>query len=167
MGTSPNEIQTRANLYAASHGLQLEDRLGFGFDGIVYSTSRQSAVKVFRHEPLYRRERDVYLRLRKRGVVQVLDFKVPQLVESDDLLWVVEMTIVSPPFVLDFAGAYLDQRPDYPDEVLSEWQAEKAEQFGDRWPIVRLLMSSFVPFGIYLADVKPGNIEFAEPDSAG
>ena len=74
------------------------------------------------------------------------------------------MTIVSPPFVLDFAGAYLDQRPDYPDDILAEWQADKAEQFGDRWPTVRLLISSFVPFGIYLADVKPGNIEFAGPD---
>lgn len=152
-------------MYALSRGFQLEDRLGFGFDGIVYATSRQSAVKVFRHEPLYRRERDVYLRLKGHGVVQVLDFKVPQFVDSDDLLWAVEMTIVSPPFVLDFAGAYLDKRPDYPEDVLAEWQADKAEQFGDRWSTVRLLMSSFVPFGIYLADVKPGNIEFAEHDS--
>lgn len=75
------------------------------------------------------------------------------------------MTIVSPPFVLDFAGAYLDQRPDYPEEVLAEWQAEKAEQFGDRWKTVRLVISSFVPFGIYLADVKPGNIEFSSSAS--
>lgn len=102
-----------------------------------------------------------YLRLQHHQVVKLLDFKVPQLIEFDDLLQVVEMTIVSPPFVLDFAGAYLDRRPPFDDEIMAEWQAEKAEQFGDRWPTVRLLMSSFVPMEIYLADVKPGNIEFA------
>ena len=54
MENSPNEIQTRANTYAFTRGLMFEDSLGFGFDGIVYSTKRQSAVKVFRHEQLYR-----------------------------------------------------------------------------------------------------------------
>jgi hypothetical protein len=49
----------------------------------------------------------------------------------------VEMEIVQPPFVLDFAGAYLDRRPDFPEDVYAEWQAEKAEQFGDDWPLVQ------------------------------
>ena len=146
--------------------MTLEDPLGFGFDGIVYSTSRLSAIKVFRHERLYLRERDIYLRLQHQRVVNLLDFKVPELIEFDDVLQVVEMTIVSPPFVLDFAGAYLDRRPPFDEEIMAEWRAEKAEQFGDRWPTVRLLMSSFVPFGIYLADVKPGNIEFAPSASS-
>ncbi|MEI8020509.1 MAG: hypothetical protein WCH39_20060 [Schlesneria sp.] len=52
MENSPNEIHTRAHKYAITRGLLLEDSLGFGFDGIVYSTKRQSAVKVFRHERL-------------------------------------------------------------------------------------------------------------------
>lgn len=77
--TPTNEIQTRANAYADSRTLFLEDTLGFGFDGIVYSTNLQSAVKVFRHEQLYRRERDVYFRLRDHRVIQVLGFKVPNL----------------------------------------------------------------------------------------
>lgn len=70
------------------------------------------------------------------------------------------MTIVRPPFVLDFAGAYLDRAPDYPDEVMEEWLAEKVEQFGERWPEVRRVVAAFRQWGIYLADVKPGNIEF-------
>lgn len=162
MGNSSNEIELRAATYVQARGLQIEDHLGFGYDGIVQSTNRQSAIKVFRHEPLYRRERDVYFRLRDRKVTEIMGFNVPQFVDSDDSMWVVEMTIVAPPFVLDFAGAALDKRPQWPDEVLEEWRAEKAEQFGNRWPTVRLLVSSFVPFGIYLADVKPGNIEFGE-----
>ena len=97
----------------------------------------------------------------QRAITEVLGFAVPQLIDFDERLEIVEMTIVSPPFVLDFAGAALDRRPQFPEDVLAEWQAEKAEQFGERWPTVRLIMSSFAGLGIYLADVKPGNIEFA------
>ena len=163
MASSPNDIEHRAERFAEKHGGKISGGLGAGFDGSVFVTSRHSAAKVFRFEPLYQRERDVYLRLQHKGITSVMGFQVPQLMDFDDALWVVEMTIVNPPFVLDFAGAYLDQRPDYPEEVLEEWRAEKSEQFGDRWPTVRLIMSSFAGFGIYLADVKPGNIEFAEP----
>ncbi len=95
-----------------------------------------------------------------------MGFAVPQLIDIDESLWIIEMTIVSPPFVLDFAGAALDRRPQWPEDVLEEWRTEKAEQFGDRWPTVRLIMSSFAGLGIFLADVKPGNIEFPpEPPS--
>ena len=128
----------------------------------MYATDRQSAIKVFQHERLYQRERDVYLRLQSRGVVQILGFKIPRLMGYDEDLWIVEMTIVSPPFVLDFAGAYLDQKPDFPPEVMEEWREEKAEQFGERWSKVQALMWGFSKLGIYLADVKPGNIEFGE-----
>lgn len=73
------------------------------------------------------------------------------------------MEIVSPPFLLDFAGAYLDQRPDCPDDVLEEWMEDKRQQFGDeRWDVVQSIMAAFRGFGIYLADVKPGNITFAD-----
>lgn len=94
--------------------MEIGHRLGFGWDGTVFATDRQSAIKVFQHERLYQRERDVYLRLQARQVTKILEFKVPRLMSFDNDLWVVEMTIVSPPFVLDFAGAYLDQKPDYP-----------------------------------------------------
>ena len=151
---------TRAGQYTTKQGIVVEDELGFGFDGIVLATSRQSAIKVLRYEPLYQRERDVYLRLHARRAVQVMGFKIPRMLRADDELWVIEMTIVSPPFVLDFAGAYLDKRPEYPEDVMAEWQAEKAEQFGDRWSTVRLVMAEFAGMGVYLADVKPGNIEF-------
>jgi hypothetical protein len=41
---------------------------------------------------------------------------------------VIEMTIVSRPFVLDFAGAYLDSPPEFSAEIWSEWEAEKRDQ---------------------------------------
>ena len=142
MTSSRFSVEERCQQYLATHRLQGVGELGFGFDAIVVSTDRQSAVKSLRHESLYVRERDVYLRLRSRNVTEVMGFEVPRLVGFDDDLWIVEMTIVTPPFVLDFAGAALDRRPQWPEDVLAEWQAEKAEQFGDRWPTVQLIMSS-------------------------
>jgi hypothetical protein len=56
---------------------------------------------------------------------------VPQLVHYDDELLAIEMTIVSPPFCLDFGGAYLDRPPDYSPEVWADWEAEKSDLFED------------------------------------
>ena len=159
-----DEIWERANQYAAEQGRILIGQLGYGYDGSVFATEQQSAIKVLRFERLYQRERDVYLRLLSEAIIDIAGFSVPQLIHHDDRLWVVEMGIVAPPFVLDFAGAYLDRRPDYPDDVMEEWQQEKLEQFGaERWNVVQLVMAHFARMGIYLADVKPGNIMFAEP----
>ncbi len=75
----------------------LNRQLGYGFDGIVYSTTCQSAVKGLRYSRLYERERDVYLRLFNSGIFEVGDCRIPRLIDYEDRLWVVEMEIVSPP----------------------------------------------------------------------
>jgi hypothetical protein len=72
------------------------------------------------------------------------------------------MSVVKPPYVLDFASAYLDARPDFSPEVLADRAAENAELFGQRWPEVELIIAAFERYGIYLVDVHPGNIKFQE-----
>lgn len=74
----------------------------------------QSAIKVHERETDYGRERDVYIRLGLNGVTDIRGCEVPELMGFDDSLWVLEMTVVRRPFVLDFAGAFLDQAPDFP-----------------------------------------------------
>jgi|SRR5947209_391492 len=161
------DLLRRFELYAARNDLTAGVRLGSGVHGIVFSAFRQTemgrvAVKVHEREPDYKRERDIYLRLRQNGVETVSGFSVPELVAYDDELWAIEMTVVDRPFVLDFAGAYLDRPPDFSDEVLADWSAEKQEQFGDHWPEVRAVVGSFEQFGVYLIDVNAGNISFAD-----
>jgi hypothetical protein len=85
-----------------------------------------------------------------------------KLLAHDDELWVLEMTIVKKPYVLDFAGAYLDHPPDYSIEVLNEWRVEKEEQFGDRWPEVKRILRTLENYGIFLADVTPNNIAISD-----
>jgi hypothetical protein len=89
---------------------------------------------------------------------------VPRLLDSHDELLVIEMQIVTPPFVVDFASAYLDSFPPYVEdaEIMADWEANKQEQFEQRWPLVKQVLAAFQGHGIYLADIKPGNIEFAD-----
>lgn len=150
----------RVEAYANARGRIIEEELGKGYDGVVYSTNRRTALKGLRHKPLYVRERDVYLRLRENGIETIQGCSVPKLVDFDDSLWVVEMDLVQPPFVLDFAGAYLDEKPDFPKSVMARWQREKRQQFGANWDRVQSIMANLRRYGIYLADVKPGNISF-------
>ena len=154
------DAERRAGQYAERIGARLASQLGAGYDGIVFATQAGSAVQSLRFVELYRRGRDVYTRLWEAQIESVSGCNVPRLLNFDDELWVVELEIVQPPFVLDFAGARLDQPLDYPEEVLAEWEAEKVEQFGEDWPRVRQVLSGFRRLGIYLADVKPGNISF-------
>lgn len=150
--------ELRVSEYADLRGRTVLAPLGAGYDGSVYSTNWNTAIKVFEYEKLYRRERDIYLRLTELKLCEVCGCQIPGLIDFDDELAIVEIDIVQPPYVLDFAGAYLDDPPDYPENVYQEWWEDKAEQFGDDWDLVQSIMATLAGRGIYLADVKPGNI---------
>jgi hypothetical protein len=164
-----DEPLARARKYAEQRGLTLSEELGFGHQGIVWTTEREagaptwkSAVKAYQREPEYLRERDVYLRLLECDVKEIRGCSVPQFIDCDDELWILEMTVVSRPFLLDFAGAYLDWSPDFSDEVMADWRAEKLEQFGERWPDVEAILRILQTYGIFMIDVHPGNISLGE-----
>jgi hypothetical protein len=75
---------------------------------------------------------------------------------------IIEMTIVTRPFVLDFAGAYLDNPPEFSAAVWTEWAIEKQEQFGDRWPQVQGVLAALEEMDIHMVDVSPSNIAFVD-----
>jgi len=104
---------------------------------MILGTSQKTALKIFLYEQLYRQERDVDLRFRDRKVSQIDRFQLPRVVDFDEVLLIVEMTIVSPPFILDFAGVRLDVPIEFEPEIIAEWLAEKQEQFEVDWPTVR------------------------------
>jgi hypothetical protein len=119
--------------YCSKHGIQLIGDLGFGKDGRVYASDRRSAVKLHEREESYSRERDIYIRLRECSVSKVWCFNIPSLIEFDDACRVIEMSIVTPPYLLDFASAYLeDERPDFPPDVVEKWHNDLQESFGDK-----------------------------------
>ena len=105
----------------------------------------------------------MYERIKEHGITNVCGCSVPKLLDCHDELLVIHMEIVRPPFVVDFASAGVDAPLfEYSPEVLAEWEETRRELFEDKWPLVRKIMSEFRSHGIYLSDVKPGNIMFAD-----
>lgn len=98
-------------------------------------------MKVHEQETCYRRERDIYIRLKEHDLREIRGCAVPELIEYDDRLWIIEMSLVSRPYVLDFAGAYLEWALDFSEEVMADWQADKQEQFGNQWPEVLQILA--------------------------
>jgi hypothetical protein len=91
---------------------------------------------------------------------RILGFHVPQLLHSDNERLALEMTGVMPPFVLDFAEAYLDFPPRFSDEVWAEWRAKNEEQFGADWPMAQAILGELEDLGIHMLDPSPSNIRF-------
>ncbi len=162
-----SELFDRLKEYAKQHCLDIGKQLGFGVHGIVFDAESQSkkgltALKAHEREVDYCRERDTYLRLKENDITLIGECNVPKLITFDDDLLILEMTVVTRPFVLDFGGAFLDKAPGFSEEVLAEWHAEKSEQFGSRWPAAQAILNYLEDLGIYVVDVNPNNISWPD-----
>ena len=102
----------------------------------------------------------MYERPRELGVIEIRGFEVPLLLDSDEALPALKMTIVMLPWVLDFAGAYLDFAPEFSDEIWADWEHKNREQFGDDWPMAQVILSELRNLGIHMHDPSPSNIRF-------
>lgn len=154
----PAEIVERRDAYCEQHSLAVEDLLGWGLDGFVWHTTQDSILKVFRHDEDSRQELLVYRRLQSRGVERLHGFHVPQLLNYDANLLVLELSFVRPPYILDFAAATLDDPPLGFDPESPEWTADGQRKFGRHWPEVVRLLDALKQIGIHYRDVHQENI---------
>ena len=157
-------LEERAIAYAKLCGiaLDLKTPLGHGTDGSVWRSDRKTAVKALYRQHNYSLESECYQRFAKHKVTNIRGFSVPELIGLNDDLWIVEMRIVTPPFILDFAKVTLDRPPDFSPEVLEEWEQECQERFEDHWPEVQTLLWALKRYGIHYLDAKPANIMFGD-----
>lgn len=159
-----DDIEERLTAFAGANNLQLMEQIGFGIHGRAMCVDAvgspfSSVIKAFEARESYERERDAYLRLREAEVVSVAGCNVPQYLGSDEELLVIWMSLVTRPFCLDFAAAYLDGLPSYFPPMGEEWEAEKLEQFGaEDWAKVLKVLDRLEFYGIHQTDVTPTNI---------
>jgi len=159
----PN-LRDKAESYAAWRGLTIMGPLGNGADGSVWEVeSKQNtlswALKLHHDTRPYLREKECYERL--GGAGSLAGFDVPALLRADDQWLALEMTIVSRPFLLDFAQAFLDERPDFSEEVWAERLETWREMYEDDWPLVERALKELRGHGIYYLDVHHQNIALA------
>lgn len=79
----------------------------------------------------------------------------------------IEIAVVRPPYLIDFAKATIDVAPEFSPGVYEEWLVRKSKDFGDNWPTVVAIMSDLVHlYGVHLTDLNPNNIAFEHRDPA-
>jgi len=164
-----SELLRRAEAYAKSNGIRVlrKEKLGHGSDGAVWRTNRPSAVKALDSMAKYQNEVECYKRLAADKVQVICGFHVPLMEAFDDELMVIEMSIVTPPYLLDFGKVWIDRPPPYFfDEQLMENAALDAQElFGSAWPDVEVVLYHLRnKYGIYYVDPRPGNIYGGEQE---
>jgi len=162
MSASP--VQLHAEEYGRLNKLEIDFArpLGAGMDGSVWQTNRKTAIKALNRETNCELKLECYRRFQDANVDSIKGFAIPRLVAFNDALLVLEIGIVSPAFILDFAKVRLDRPCDFSEEVIADWNESGQELFDDRWPQVKSLFFALEQFGVYYMDAKPGNIMFGD-----
>lgn len=139
-----------------------QEKLGSGTDGIVYSTTDGSVIKVHLSESRFHNELRAYLRLQEHGVEQMLGFSVPQLRRHDSKLLIVEISHVNVPFLIDFGKSALDQA-DFPPEAWAWWRDRVEAVFGSHADVALAVFEELRRrYGVYHFDLNPYNLRFVE-----
>lgn len=150
-----------AEAYALLRGFELTGQLGAGLNGRVWKVrdnrKRAWALKI-QDEQGFKLERACYERLAELGVTEVAGFNVPVLIHAEEGWRAIEMSIVDRPFIVDFAQAYLDRPPEFPEEVWQECLETWESRYEDDWPQVKQALRELRLLGIYYLDVHRGNI---------
>jgi hypothetical protein len=155
-----NDLENRANEYSALLGLKIVSRSVSAPMGWFFETDRETAVKVVERRRNYLHELQSYQRLKAKQINSLRGFSIPVLIHHHDPLMVIEMTIVTAPYLIDFGKVYIDQPPD--PAWFQQIEIDGHEHFEDRWPEVRSLLGLLQLHGIYYLDPKPGNIKFRD-----
>lgn len=168
MNTPNLEGAAREYINRQRRQFTIKEQLGAGTDGSVWATTNNSAVKAVEREKNYTIELRCYQRLMEHGVKDIDGLTVPQLLGFSATLRVIEMTLVHPPFLLDFGKAYLDEPSPYTQEQLAEWR-RSWHQFFPKGDIQRVnkVLRLLRGHGIEYVDPKPWNIRFHKEQIEG
>lgn len=161
-----DELLIRVARYASTHGLQIVEALPSGIYSIVRIAEDDldggaTVLKAHRYREAYQRELWVYNHFKTKGITKIRGHNVPLMIRNSDEFLAIEMTTVRRPFLLDFAGAYLDgKQPDFTPEAWAQWEEDKKEMFGENWAATKKILQSLRAHGVHMIDVNPGNIGF-------
>jgi hypothetical protein len=159
------EVIARAQKFVEDRHLSLADVIGAGKDGSVWQTTRSSALKIHVIDSSYTVERNAYMRFRDLNVSNVAGFAIPKLLEFDDELLAIEMTGVTPPYLVDFASAIFDVEPDFIEDDGHTFEDFIRTRFDARADaVLDLYYELAARTGIYLTDMHSQNVKFSNAD---
>jgi hypothetical protein len=119
------------------------------------------AVKIHKNIESFNKELAAYQRLYDHRVQSFMGFAIPTLMTYSSKLQVLEISIVKPPCMLDFAAATVDKPNDFSDEAMEIWWADVADAFGDDFGVAAdVFWAMKEEHGIFYWDLKPRNLQF-------
>jgi hypothetical protein len=155
-------VNARLAQYLQSRNQSVDEPLGEGKDGYVWRTSRWTALKIHLTEESYQPERDAYIRLRELGIKEVAGLRVPMWRDHDDACLAIEMTIVIPPYYVDFASAIFDTPPDFIEDEGNSFEDFIRHRFDERADdALAFYYELAARTGIYLPDIHRENLRFS------
>lgn len=139
-------------------------RLGWGITGYVFSpTTFPSAIKVHRSFDSYATEVRAYDALRRLRLTTLLGLTIPKVQNTSDDLRI--MDLVTPPFLLDFAGVRFSP-PDFPPDTIAEWHKDIEFRFGRNAWMAHSVYHALAKHGLYYIDFRPSNMNLkGHPDA--
>jgi hypothetical protein len=153
-------VADRTSEFCRVRGISLLDHLGKGKDGGVWLTSAGSALKIHERPESYQHEVAAYIRFLSLGLEEVAGFAIPILLGFDDELLAIEMAIVTPPFVVDFASARLDLPDDLIEDEGNTLEDLVRERFGEQADqVMAIHFQLATAAGVFLTDLHPHNIK--------
>lgn len=125
----------------------------------MWATNQNTAIKAFERATNYNTESLCYERLVQAGIRSIDSFVIPKFLGKDDRVLVIEMTLVTPPYFLDFGKAHLDQPFEFEAGGYELWDQECSDRYEpDEWVLVKKSLLRLQSIGIYYYDAKPGNV---------
>jgi len=167
--SSNSDLEARARKYEELFHLRLDfaTPLGHGRDGKVWKSTVDTAVKVYAKYKPFATELACYRRLQEKRINKIMEFSIPEFVRFHGALGVIEMQVVSPPFLIDFGIATVDDPPRYSEEIMAQERRGWKKNFGSRYPRVLTLVACLEMHGIYYLDPHPGNIRWGDEEERG
>jgi len=152
-----------AQAYLSNRDAEIVARCGYGKEGVVFKSSRATAVKVHSSFITFQNEYLAYSRLAEARTETILGFRVPRPINANADYKIIEMGIVEPPYLLDFGTSATDHKPDFSPEVWEEWWERVQESFEDRFPVAEAVFHHLKSnLNIWHLDLRPSNLRFAD-----
>jgi len=138
-----------------------ERRLGSGTDGEVYIVNGPSAVKVHYDRHRFLNELHAYQVLSRIGLEHIGEFRIPVFRQYDDQLLIIEMSVVKPPYLIDFGKATIGKGQDWSDEHMAYWWEQVEDKFENDFAVASQIFEQLVRrTNIYQWDLNPSNLNF-------
>jgi hypothetical protein len=134
------------------------ERLGWGIGGYVYLSPHPGRVVKVHHGPGLQTEFEVYRRLRRLRLTRLYGLNVPRLLGFDAKLNLLEMDLVSAPYLLDFAGVQFSP-PDFSEDVMQHWHRGIEDAYGPNAFIAYAVYEFLAKQGMYYMDFRVSNMK--------